>query len=192
MLSPSWCKFQKQKLDKKIVLKVKIYWKDMRKILMYWLINIGIYYYYSPTIPSQWLVLFHLYPLVADIVLLPILLALGLMFPFWSWSKREGFLSLTISPTSLSLLWKIPHLDFCKLYLKVMLWRIRSSLAEEKSMVRSSKNLYSMFWMKSSLPSPSFCKNKTPKYLKIHHWSVIMIKVSIRWEDFITNQIIVH
>lgn len=41
-----------------------------------------------------------------------------------------------------------------------------SSLTMAKSKVRSSRNLYSIFWMKSRRPEPSFCKNRTAKYLQ--------------------------
>lgn len=84
-------------------------------------------------------------------------------FCFCSWSRSEGFLTLTRLFTSLSLASIKATFDFTELYLKVMDYRTVSSGLAMKSQESSSMNLYSMFWMKSSLAVPSLFMMNTAR-----------------------------
>jgi len=76
--------------------------------------------------------------------------------PFCNCNKSEGFFNFNIALMSFNLFCMICDFAFNKEYLNPMLCLITSSEEAMNSKDNNSRNLYSMFWMKSSLARPSF------------------------------------
>jgi len=83
--------------------------------------------------------------------------------PFCNCINREGFLSFKIALISFNLFERIWDFAFNTEYLKLIFPLTTSSGEAIKSRVNNSRNLYSIFWMKSSLAWPSLCIKKTAK-----------------------------
>ena len=84
-------------------------------------------------------------------------------FCFYSCKRRAGFFTFTKLLTSYRRASIRATFDLTELYLKVICYLTVSSGLAMKSQDKSSMNLYSIFWMKSSFAVPSLFMINTAK-----------------------------
>lgn len=102
-------------------------------------------------------------------------------FCFCNCSKRDGFLTLTRLFTSLRRASIKATFDLTELYRNVIDCLTVSSGLAIKSHESSSMNLYSMFWMKSSLAVPSLLIMNTAR----KEWGSLMHEFTILISMFV-------